>query len=60
MSDLETLVVEMMSGDLEAAVRWINGPKDWLCGSTPKAAWESLEGRQKVVNYIDELSKGAM
>lgn len=57
MSDLEQLVVEMMSGDLEAAVRWINGEKDWLQGGTPKAAWETLEGQRKVVNYVTELSK---
>lgn len=57
MSDLEEVVVEMMSGDLGAAVRWINGPKDWLCGASPKQAWETLEGQYKVVNYITELSK---
>lgn len=57
MSDLEQLVVEMMSGDLDGAVRWINGGKDWLGGESPLQAWKTEDGQRVVVEYIQELSK---
>jgi hypothetical protein len=54
--DLYNLVMEMMSGDEEATMRWMNNPKDWL-SAPPIQAWENEEEQRKIISWIMEMSK---